>query len=135
MVTRSPLSASVSSNASGTGDRRTGDTGSNTSNSVPSTKRAACTWPRRCAAARSGRAGVTWGSKRGSKLIGLSVALGQERIKRARRLAFAAFGSRGLGRRGPGIDVEMQPWRCRADEAVEEQRTDDRAGEAAGGDV
>ena len=58
-----------------------------------------------------------------------------QRVERARRLAFAAFGPAGLCRRRPGIDVEVQPGLGGGDEALEEQRADDRAGKAAGRDV
>ncbi len=42
-----------------------------------------------------------------------AVALAQQRIERARGLALAAFRAAGLGRRRPGVDVEMHPrlWR------------------------
>src|SRR5262245_26258326 len=62
MVTRSPLSASVSSVASGDGERRSGADASPISRTCPSTKRAASNLPARYLAARSGRAGVMRGS-------------------------------------------------------------------------
>ena len=71
----------------------------------PSTKRAASTLPRSWLAARSGRAGV----RRGSNGAASAVARAEQRIERARRLAFAAFRAAGLRRRRPGVDVEMQP--------------------------
>src|SRR5207249_2858120 len=55
-------SASVSSGASGDGERRSGANASAISCTCPSTKRAASTLPARWLAARSGRAGVMRGS-------------------------------------------------------------------------
>src|ERR1700751_194657 len=96
--------------------------GSITSNVSPSTKRAACTLPCRYFAAMSTRAGVSRGS---------CIALAQELVDRACGLAFAAFGTTGLCRRRPGVDVEMQPAPSVLDKALQEQRSGDRACEGA----
>src|SRR6202163_3551638 len=109
--------------ASEEGASRSGASASAISNSSPMTKRAALTLPSRYFAARSGRAGVSRGS---------SIAFAQELVDRARGLAFAAFGARGFCRRGPAIDVDMQPARRGFDETLQEQRANDRAGKAAG---
>src|SRR5262249_25695982 len=105
------------------GASRTGATASATSNSSPVTKRSALTLPSRYLAARSGRAGVRWGS---------SIAFAQEFVDRARGLAFAAFGPPRLCRRRPAMDVDMQPALGGLDEALQEQGAGDRAGKAAG---
>src|SRR4029079_19539290 len=94
-----------------------------TSNTSPATKRAAFTLPSRYLAATSGRAGVRRGS---------SIAFAQQLIDRARRLALGTLGEAGLCRRRPAIDIDMQPALCRLDEALQEQRADDRAGKSAG---
>src|SRR5260370_11419361 len=94
-----------------------------TSNSSPLTKRAASILPTRYFAARSGRAGVSRGS---------SIAFAQEFVDRARRLAFAAFGTRRFCRWRPAVDIDMQPARGVGDETLQEQGADDRAGKAAG---
>src|SRR5947207_11075414 len=122
MVTRSPLSAWVHSSASGAGSRRSGAIASVTSNTSPSTKRAALTLPSRYLAATSGRAGVRRGS---------SIAFAQELVDGARGLAFAALGPARFCRWRPAIDVDMQP-ACRGlDKALQEQRANDRAGKGA----
>src|SRR6266851_3082634 len=108
--------------ASPAGASRNGASASVTSNSSPVTKRAALTLPSRYFAARSPRAGVRRGS---------SIAFAQEFVDRARGLAFSAFGSRGLCRRGPAIDIDMQPALGLLDEALQEQRAGDRAGKGA----
>src|SRR3954471_2658035 len=92
-----------------------------TSNTSPSTKRAAFTLPSRYLAATSGRAGVRSGS---------SIALAQELVDRARGLAFAALGAGWLCRRRPAVDVDMQPAFGIGDETLQEQRAGDRAGKA-----
>src|SRR4051812_3066392 len=94
-----------------------------TSNTSPSTNRSAVILPSRYFAARSGRAGVSRGS---------SIAFAQQFVNRARGLAFAALGARGLCGRGPAVDVDMQPAGRRFDETLQEQRANDRAGKAAG---
>src|SRR6185437_13139105 len=99
---------------------------STTSNSSPVTKRSALTFPSRYLAARSGRAGVRRGS---------SIAFAQQSVDRAGGLAFTAFGTSGLGRRRPAIDVDMQPALGGFHEALQEQCAGDRAGEAAGRSV
>src|SRR5690349_9210145 len=71
---------------------------------------------------------------RGSSAVILSVALRQQRIERARRLALAAFRAARLARWRPGEDVEMQP-RWRFDEAAQEQRGGDGAALASGADI
>src|SRR5690349_17277515 len=96
---------------------------SHTQNSSPSTKRAALTLPSRYLAARSGRAGVRRGS---------SIAFAQQFVDRACGLAFAALGAGGFCRGRPAVDIDMQPAFGVGDEALQEQRTDDRAGKAAG---
>src|SRR5436853_7719508 len=93
-----------------------------TSNSSPLTKRAAAILPSRYFAARSGRAGVRRGS---------SIAFAQQLVDRARGLAFAAFGSRRLRRRGPAVDVDMQPVDGLVNEALKEQCTGNGACERA----
>src|SRR3984893_7829321 len=120
MVTRSPFSACVKSVASEDGPMRSGASASDISNSSPVTKRAAATLPSRYFAARSGRAGVRRGS---------SIALAQEFVDRARGLAFAAFRARGLGGRGPAVDIDMQPALGMFHKTLQEQRAGDRAGE------
>src|SRR5476651_2579482 len=123
MVTRSPFSACDICVASEEGPSRNGARPSAISNTSPSTKRAALTLPSRYLAARSPRAGVRRGS---------SIAFAQQFVDRARGLAFAAFGTRGLGGRRPAVDIDMQPAFGVGDETLEEQRADDRAGKAAG---
>src|ERR1700692_202474 len=122
MVTRSPLSAWVKSVASEEGASRSGASDSTTSNSSPLTKRAAAILPSRYFAARSGRAGVRRGS---------SIAFAQQFVDGARGLAFTAFRPRRLRRRSPAVDVDMQPAFCALDEALQEQRAGDGAGERA----
>src|SRR6476660_3379061 len=122
MVTRSPFSACVINSASGAGPRRNGAMASVTSNTSPSTKRAALTLPSRYLAATSGRAGVRRGS---------SIAFAQQLIDGARRLALAALGAAGLCRWCPAVDIDMQPALCGLDKALQEQRADDRAGKCA----
>src|SRR5436190_11922829 len=112
--------------ASGVGCSRSGAIGSTTSKISPATKRAALTVPSRYLAAISGRAGVRRGS---------SIAFAEQFEERARGLAFAALGARRFRRRGPGIDVEMQPALGAFDEALQEQCAGDRAGKAARGRV
>src|SRR5215470_2608618 len=129
MVTRSPSNACVISSASEAGARRTGARPSLTSNTSPSTKRAALTLPSRYLAATAGLAGVRRGS---------SIALAQQLVDRARGLALAAFGPAGPCRRRPAVHVDMQPAPGSFHEALQEQRADDRAGKGAGrriGDV
>src|ERR1700687_3238972 len=121
MVTRSPFSASVKSIASEDGASRSGASASTISNSSPLTKRAASTLPSRYFAASSGRAGVRRGS---------SIAFVQQFVDRARRLAFAALRAPRLGRWRPAVDVDMQPAFRLLDEALQEQRTGDGAGES-----
>src|SRR5262245_4969095 len=118
MVTRSPSNACVSCSASGAGVRRTGAMPSATSNASPSTKRAASTLPSRYLAATSDRKGVTRGS---------CIAFAQKLVDGARRLALAALGPAGFGGRRPAVDVDMQPACGSVDEALQEQRADDRA--------
>src|SRR5882724_2861222 len=122
MVTRSPLSACVKSVASEDGASRIGASASTISNTSPSTKRFASTLPSRYFAARSGRAGVVRGS---------SIAVAQQFVDGACGLAFAALRSRRFGRRRPAVDIDMQPALRGFDEALQEQRAGDRAGEAA----
>src|SRR6266403_1647345 len=122
MVTRSPFSACVKSVASEEGASRSGASASAISNSSPSTKRAAATLPSRYLAARSGRAGVRRGS---------SIAFPEQFVDRARGLAFAAFRPRRLCRRGPAVDIEMQPAFRVLDKALQEQRAGDGAGKRA----
>src|SRR5580692_10644575 len=119
MVTRSPFSACVSSEASKDGFSRSGASASDISNSSPVTKRSAATLPSRYFAARSGLAGVRRGSS--------SIAVAQQAIDRARGLALAALGTSGLSGRGPSIDIDMQPAPGRFDEALEKQSAGDRA--------
>src|ERR1700754_817869 len=119
MVTRSPRNACVISSASDAGARRTGASASVTSNTSPSTKRAALTLPSRYLAATSGLAGVRRGS---------SIAFAQQLVERACGLALAAFGAAGLCGRRPAVDVDVQPAFCGFDEALQEQRANDRAG-------
>src|SRR5580698_378920 len=114
MVTRSPLRACVRSSASEDGARRSGASASEISNSSPVTKRAAFTLPSRYFAARSALAGVRRGSS--------SIAVAQQTIDRARRLAFAALGAAGFGGRRPSIDIDMQPAVGRFDETLKKQR-------------
>src|SRR5258707_7106809 len=97
---RSPFSTCVASGASEAGFSRNGAMAQVTQNSSPSTKRAALILPSRYLAARSSRAGVRRGS---------SIALAQQFVDRARGLAFAAFGTRRPGGRGPAVDIDMQP--------------------------
>src|SRR5260370_38588258 len=104
--------------ASGAGASRSGARPSAISNSSPATKRAALTLPSRYFAARSGRAGVSRGS---------SIAFAQEFVDGARRLAFAAFGTRRLCRWRPAVDIDMQPARGVGDETLQEQGPHDRA--------
>src|SRR6186713_112450 len=114
---RSPRSACVISIAFDDGCSRMGAIASTISNSAPVTKRSAFTLPSRYFAARSPRAGVSLGSCPGS-----CIALAQQCVDGARGLALAAFGARGLGRRRPAIDVDMQPALRVLDEALQEQR-------------
>src|SRR5213078_2445831 len=123
MVTRAPFSACFKSVASEDGASRSGASASTTSNSSPLTKRAAAILPSRYFAARSGRAGVRRGS---------SITFAQQFVDRARRLAFAALGTRRLSRRRPTIDVDMQPALRGLDKALQEQRAGDRAGKSPG---
>src|ERR1700756_1382257 len=122
MVMRSPLSVCVSSPASAAGRSRSGAIASITSKLSPSTKRAAATLPSRYLAARSPRAG----KRRGS-----SIAFAQELVEGAGALAFAALGPRRLGRRHPGVDVEMQPAFRMFATTLQEQRAGDRTRERA----
>src|SRR4029079_14930728 len=126
MVARSPFSAWVSSVASVDGASRSAATRSAILYVSPLTNRAAATLPSRYFAAMSALAGVRRGS---------SIALAQQFIDRARGLAFAAFGPRGLRRGRPGIDVAMQPAPRVLDETLQEQRAGDRARERARGRV
>src|SRR5213076_3564367 len=112
--------------ASADGASRTGAIPSEISNSSPSTNRPAFTLPWRCRAARSGRAGVRRGS---------SIAFSEQSKDGARGLAFASLGTCRLRRRGPAIDVDMQPCFRALDEALQEQRAGDGAGEGARGRV
>src|SRR5437660_4257797 len=116
------MSACVSSGASPVGLSRSGAMASMTSTISPETKRSASTLPSRCFAARSPRAGVRRGS---------SIAFAQQSVDRAPGLAFAAFGARRLGRRGPAIDIDVQPALRIGDEALQEQGAGNRAGKAA----
>src|SRR3954471_20246713 len=122
MVTRSPFKACVASSAPEEGLRRTGAIASTISNSSPATKRVALTFPSRYFAARSGRAGVSLELKES----GSSIALAQQFVDRACRLAFAAFGAAGLCRRRPAVDVDMQPAFRGLDKPLQEQRAGDR---------
>src|ERR1700738_175728 len=108
--------------ASDEGASRSGASASAISNSSPSTKRVALTLPSRYFAARSGRAGVRRGS---------SIAFAQQLVDRTRGLAFAALGPRRLCRRRPAVDIDMQPVGGVRDEALQEQRAGNRAGEVA----
>src|ERR1700710_297264 len=123
MVTRSPFSACDISRASEEGCSRKGASASAISNSSPSTNRAASTLPSRYLAARSGRAGVRRGSP---------IAFAQAFVDRARGLAFAALGPRRFCGWRPAVDIDMQPALGGFDEALQEQRANDRAGKAAG---
>src|SRR5215207_4162406 len=109
--------------ASAEGASRSGAMASTTSNSSPSTKRAAFTLPSRYFAARSPRAGVRRGS---------SIAFAQQFVDCACGLAFTALGARRFCRRRPAVDVDMQPAFGALDKALQEQRAGDRAGKAAG---
>src|SRR2546421_918078 len=120
MVTRSPFSAWVRSMASAAGASRNGAMAATTSNVSPSTKRSAFTLPSRYLAARSPLAGVRRGS---------SIALSQEFVDCAGRLAFAAFRPRGFCRWRPAIDIDMQPAFGVFDEALQKKRAGDRARE------
>src|SRR4030081_2003499 len=122
MIARSPFSACVNSVESEDGPPRSGASASTISNSSPATKRAASILPSRYFAARSGRAGVRRGS---------SIAFPEQFVDRARGLAFAPFGARRLRRRRPAVDIDMQPALCLLDEALQEQRAGDGAGERA----
>src|SRR5258705_562303 len=122
MVTRSPFSAWVKSVASEEGPSRSGASDSTISTSSPLPKRAAAILPSRYFAARSGRAGVRRGS---------SIALAQQFVDRARRLAFAAFRTRRFCRWRPAVDVDMQPAFRVFDETLQEQRAVDGAGKSA----
>src|SRR4029453_2273448 len=122
IVTRSPFSACVINSASGAGARRSGTTASLTSNTWPSTKRAAAILPSRYFAARSGRAGVRRRS---------SIAIAQQFVDRARGLTLAAFRPRRFCRRRPAVDVDMQPAFRVLDETLQEQRAGDGAGKGA----
>src|SRR5665213_1384799 len=123
MVACSPFKVCVVNSASEDGAMRSGAMASVISNAAPVTKRAASTLPSRYFAARSGRAGVRRGS---------SIAFAQAFVDRARGLAFAALGPGGPGRWRPAVDIDMQPAFRRLDEALQEQRANDRAGKAAG---
>src|ERR1700687_3003071 len=123
MVTRSPFSACVKSMASEDGRSRSGASASAISNSSPITKRAAAILPSRYFAARSGRAGVRRGS---------SIAFAQQFVDGARGLAFAALRAPRLRRGRPAVDIDMQPGFRVLDEALQEQRAGDGAGERAG---
>src|SRR3954471_3733201 len=125
MVTRSPFKACVASSAPEEGLRRTGAIASTISNSSPATKRAALTLPSRYFAARSGRAGVSLELKES----GSSITLAQQFVERARGLAFAAFRAARPGGGRPAVNIDVQPAFCRLDEALQEQRAGDRAGE------
>src|SRR5882724_9166573 len=108
--------------ASEDGSPRNGAMASDISNSSPVTKRLAAILPSRYFAARSGRAGVSRGS---------SIAFAQQFVDRARGLAFAALGPRRLRRWRPAVDIDMEPALCVLDEALQEQRAGDGAGEGA----
>src|ERR1700692_4118438 len=108
--------------ASEDGPSRNGAMASDISNSSPATKRVALTLPSRYFAARSGRAGVRRGS---------SIAFAQQLVDRTRGLAFAALGPRRFCRRRPAVDIDMQPVGGVLDEALQEQRAGNRAGEDA----
>src|ERR1700738_3522746 len=112
MVTRSPFSACVNSVAPEKGFSRSGTSASATSNSSPTTKRAAAILPSRYFAARSGRAGVRRGS---------SIAFAQHFVDGARGLAFAALGAPGLRRRRPAVDIDVKPAFRVLDKALQEQ--------------
>src|SRR3954470_21538777 len=109
--------------ASADGASRSGATASRTQNSSPVTKRAASTVPSRYFAARSGRAGVRRGS---------CIAFAQQFVDGSRGLAFAALRARRLRRWRPAVDIDMQPAFRLLDEALQEQRAGDGAGERAG---
>src|SRR5579862_8052246 len=59
-----------------------------------------------------------------------AIARGEQRVERARRLAFAAFRPARFGRRHPIVDVEVQPACGRTDKTLQEQRAGDRSGES-----
>ena len=61
----------------------------------------------------------------------VAVALGEQRVERARGLASPPSGRPGFGRWRPGGDVEMHPALGRGDEAVAGTARRDRAGDAA----
>src|SRR5262249_2736972 len=134
-MTRSPLSASVSSGASGAGERRSGACGSTISRSSPSTKRAASTLPARWLAARSGRAGVTRGSSGSIGASGSTIARDQQRIERARGLALATLRPARSTALVPGVDVAVEPGPGGGGETAQEHRSGNRAGEAPARDV
>src|ERR1700743_3250201 len=115
----SPNSNSLSCAASSDGCTRRLARPTPTENASPSTKRGASTLPLRCAAARSGRAGVTRLS---------AIAFLQQRIQRARGIGFAAYGTAGLRPIDPGGNVQMHPALRLFDKAIEKQRRGDRSG-------
>src|SRR5262249_44421139 len=121
-VARSPLSASVSSRASGRGSWRSGASEAISSMTRPSTKRAAFTLPSRCFAATSSRQGVIRRSNGGA---GSAITRREQSIESARDLTFTAFGPARLCRRRPREQIEVHPgWR--GDKAAHEQRGGDR---------
>ena len=97
----------------------------------PAAKRAAPTCPRRCAAARSGRAG----RRREAKGLRSGNSVLQQREERPRRLERAALRARRRRLRRPAVDVDVQVARARGDEAAQEERGGDRPGHAARGGV
>src|SRR6185503_16537993 len=125
-VKTSPNSNSLSWAASSDGRTRRLARPTPMENFSPSAKRAASTVPLRCAAARSGRAGVTRLS---------AISLLQQRIDRARAIGFAANGAARLGAIDPGGNIQMRPAFGLADKAIEKQRRGDGAGIIVGGIV
>src|SRR5438034_10194925 len=89
----------------------------------------ACDGRNSTAMGRPGRFGTELFQK--PEAASTAIPLPQQRIERTGDLALAAVRPRRLRARCPGVDVEMRPGLRRADEAIEEQRGGDRAGEAA----
>src|ERR1700743_2118483 len=121
MVAPSPFNACVANSASGDGALRNGAMASDISNSSPVTKRADSTLPSRYFGASAGGAGVMRGSR---------IAIAQQFVDGAGGLAFAALRACRLRGWRPAINIDMQPAFRSLDEALQGQRTHDRAGES-----